>query len=300
MIPALESLFQGSNSTARNAVIGSVALVATGVLLYNLFGKSSSSNGTKLAPAIDEEEARKIMSSILEKLQAAVPKLLHAAENIKQQIASQGQQIEDAQLLKMFLLPHLQSTLAEIQAAVLEQFDVDDDELEEAVSEYVEAGDPELTRITKQIQQIFKHFGAEVEEEAKPKAAPSAASASSSSASAAASSAASTGDDDLDDLLRVLQKISTLTTEKTEEFIETFIANYGPPTSQMLAMQFQHGLMYTSQSVQHEVLADEHMSAPTLETLVEKYKDSEQVLAIFEELQRESGKVMAKYGLMFQ
>jgi len=38
-------------------------------------------------------------------------------------------------------------------------------------------------------------------------------------------------------------------------------------------------------SVQHEVLADEQMSGPTLEALVEKFKESEEVLAVFEELQ---------------
>jgi len=241
MIPALDTLFQGGNSTARNAVIGSVAVIATGVLLYNLFGKSSKATGNKLAPAVDEAEARKIMSSIVEKLQASIPKLLHAAENIKQQITAQGQQIDDAQLLKMFLLPHLQTTLTEIQTAVLDEFNVDDDELEEAVNEYIEAGDVELIRISKQIHQIFKHFGAEIEEE-QPKATHKAPTPSTSKASASASTF-----DDLDDLIRVLKKISKLTTEKTEDFIETFVSNYGLPTSEQVAMQFQHGLMYISQ-----------------------------------------------------
>lgn len=241
MIPSLDSLFQGGNATTRNVVLASAAVLATGLALYSFLGTSGTAAGVaKLAPALDEEETRKIMSSILEKLQGTVPKLLGAAENIKQQIVAQGQQLEDAQLLKMFILPHLQTALREAQDAVLEQFDVDDDELEEAVNEYIAAGDPELTRISTTIKQIFKKFGADIDTS-------SGSAATTKESAGGSSSAANLDPNSLENLLRILRIISKATADKTEEFIATFVNNYGPPVSEMLAMQFQHGLMYASQ-----------------------------------------------------
>jgi len=214
MLAGLDTLFQGGNATTtRNVALASVAILATGALVYTLFGRSSST-GTKLAPAVikeEEEEANRIMSSMLEKFQS---NLLHAADNTKQKMSSVAK-------------PATSTT----------------------VSATTKGGNDE---------------------------------------------------DEFTSLIRILKLISKGTTEKTEEFTSTFVDNYGPPVNEMLGMQFQHGLMYASQNVQQEILSEEGMSIQTLEGLIKKYKEAEEVGQVFVELQRESAKVLSKYGIMFQ
>ena len=49
-----------------------------------------------------------------------------ALQNIKMQIMSAGQEIDDSIIMKQYLLPHLNTQLIEIQTAVFEEHDVDE------------------------------------------------------------------------------------------------------------------------------------------------------------------------------
>ncbi|KAJ1403158.1 hypothetical protein B484DRAFT_405198, partial [Ochromonadaceae sp. CCMP2298] len=112
------------------AITGVVALAA---VFYSFFGTADSSD---LAPAVEEEEARKIMRKILGKLQLRAPWLMKNAQDIRQQIEQQGGDIDDKTLMKEFILPHFKDILKDIQDKELEDNNVDEDDLEEACTTY--------------------------------------------------------------------------------------------------------------------------------------------------------------------
>lgn len=239
----MESIIKSFDNLVAHAkanqfqVIAGASVVAALIASYSFFG--SSSNESNLAPAITQEEAKKLMSDILDKLHLAVPKLLRAGESIKQQITAQGQEVDDAQIAKAFLLPHLETQLREIQDLVLNEFDADEDELEEAVDYYIAAGDQDLLKISRTIQSIFQKFGYDIDVNDNQ--------ASSSSASNG-SSGGSSQEVTYDVLIEILTALSTSLAEKTEEFISHYFETYGPPVTQDASSKFNTGLMYTSQT----------------------------------------------------
>lgn len=82
-----------------------------------------------------------MMTLIFNNLKMSATKLANAADNIRAQIAQQGQEVDTATVMKTFILPHFETALKEIQDEVLEQFDADEEELEEAVEYYIAQGE---------------------------------------------------------------------------------------------------------------------------------------------------------------
>jgi hypothetical protein len=242
----LESLF-GKSSTQTVLVASAIVLTGIGIASYTGVGFSSksSSNESSLAPAIPEEEARKIMSSILDKLHSTIPKLFRVAEQIKQQIQAQGQDIDDATLLKSFLLPHLENALKDIQDAVLAEHDVDEDELEEAVNEYIQNGDAELLKITKTIRGMFQKFGADVEED-EGDSSSLGATASTSVVSSTKSSGKST-DMSLEEFVEFLGYFAEIQSAKTEQIISQIYTANGNKIDQNALGTMQQALFLSSQ-----------------------------------------------------
>ncbi len=220
-------LASNQGKVAQTALLAT-AVIAVGYAAYSFMGSSSTST---LAPAVTEEEARKMMGKILEQVKVQVPRFLRAAESIKQQIAAQGQEIEDAQLLKAFILPHLESSIREVTQSILDEFDVDEDELEEAVETYVAAGDEELMHLSKQLKIIYKQFGGETGDDD----ATSAPSAKASEMS-------------LNDVIVLLEELAQTMMENCDSFCKEFIGKFGTPTSQEMLEKFQTGLFQATES----------------------------------------------------
>lgn len=223
----LNLVSKGKESPAKTAFLVAT-LVASSALAYSYLTPSSSN----LAPAMEEKEAKEIMSAIMKKLKMLVPKLLTAAQNIKMQIEQQGQEVDDAAVLKHYILPHFTTNLQEIQNMVLEEFDADEDELEEAVEYYIARGDEELASMSKSIRAMHMQFGGDSELEA-PATAP-----------AKGSKAA---DMDVNDVVAMLRELATQMVQYSDDFCGKFVDENGIPSDQQSMEEFQYGLMAVSQ-----------------------------------------------------
>jgi exonuclease VII small subunit len=87
------------------------------------------------------------MMSFLDKLKVVALRHKRAAESIKQQIEAQGQQIDEKQFLAGYMLPHFETALKDLQSQVFSEFDVEEDELEEAVAYYMKGGNLKLREV---------------------------------------------------------------------------------------------------------------------------------------------------------
>lgn len=228
LVDAISNLVaKGKESPAKTAFFVAT-LVASSALAFSYLAPSSSN----LAPAMEEKEAKEIMHAIMKKLKMMVPKLLNAAQNIKMQIEQQGQEIDDAAVLKHYILPHFTTNLQDIQNMVLEEFDADEDELEEAVEYYIAHGDEELASITKSIRAIHMQFGGDSELEV-----PSATPAKGSKAA----------DMDVNDVIAMLKELAKQMVQYSDDFCGKFVDENGVPTDQQSMEEFQYGLMAMSQ-----------------------------------------------------
>lgn len=169
------------------------------------------------------------MGEIVSKVSLMSARLASAVENIRQQMAAQGQQL-DSSFMKSQILPHFISGLQDIQSTILLKHEVEPEELEEAVTTYIDEGDQELFEMSMKVKKCFNQFGGELridedEEE---------------------------DDEDndrtlsLEDLLEILRKLSDVLNEKTEEFIVDFIEQYGQPDTTEKAEEFQQGMLELS------------------------------------------------------
>lgn len=236
-------------------VASAVALVGVGAASYS--GLLGSKQDENLAPAIDEETTRKIMKQILEGVHLNLPGLFQYAERIKQSIAAQGQEIDDAILLKTFLLPNLENLLRQVQDKALEDYDVDEDELEEAVTEYCRQGDADLIKTSATIRSIFKRFGANIvdeeeEEEEEPAAAKASANATTtdttvSKKSSKKSKKSPSKDMPLEEFLQFMRTFQTIQLELTKSTIEDFVEEFGRQLDQTTAQVFQQRMFIAAQ-----------------------------------------------------
>lgn len=115
-----------------------------------------------MAPAIPEAEAREIMNEILTKIKITATGFLQQVNGLKQQFAAQGQQINESDLMKHFVLPKLEPAFREAQNSVLAAYDVVEEDLEEAVTTYIANGDKELASIVDRIRKIFTSLGGDL------------------------------------------------------------------------------------------------------------------------------------------
>jgi hypothetical protein len=72
-----------------------------------------------LLPALELEETQKIMAKILEKLKFVALKHSRAGQHIKMQLEQQGQQMNDEDVMRHFILPHFENALEELQEEIL-------------------------------------------------------------------------------------------------------------------------------------------------------------------------------------
>lgn len=108
------------------------------------------------------------MHEILDKVKLMATNMLRHAEKIKQQISQQGQDIDEQQLLKLVVVPQLDSSFRELQTEILNSHDMDEEDLEEAVTTYIEDGDKELLEISEKIRKIYKGLGGDIGDSEEP------------------------------------------------------------------------------------------------------------------------------------
>jgi hypothetical protein len=153
--------------------------------------------------------------------------MVRAVEGIKQKLASQGQEIEDRKLMQAFVLPHFESAFKQLQETILAESDVDENDLEDAVTTYVKQGDKKLADICERIRMIYREFGGEVDIDEE-------VSAPSQNLS-------------LDTIILILEGIGEKMNEQTSEFIEAYKEDFGLPSSRADMERFQNELMTLSE-----------------------------------------------------
>lgn len=123
---------------AVSALVGMAAYVLLPKLLPSLLKKKA--RDPSLLPALTEEEVLRVMNKVFDKLKIQAARMVSAAENIRAQFEQQGQQIDDEKLMRHFILPNFETAMADVQAKVFEELDVDEDEVDDAKTFYLQAG----------------------------------------------------------------------------------------------------------------------------------------------------------------
>ncbi len=158
---------------------------------------------------------------------------------IKQQYAAQGQEISDMQVLQMHVLPVVESQLAEIQKAVAEEYNFDEDELEEAVKFYTDEGNEDIIGLSKKIKELYVSLGGK-DEDAKEEEEESSFDVTSISKS---------------QVVQMLKNLAERMILFSDLYCTQYIEANGVPSAMHELQKFQEGLMVTAQRwVKHSLL----------------------------------------------
>lgn len=102
------------------------------------------------------------MREILSKVKIAVIALEQEARKIGKELAVNGVEVSEQELLQKFAAPKLDATYRQAQDVVLSDHGIEEEDLEEAVNTYIASGDKELSSIAKNMRSIYKSFGGDI------------------------------------------------------------------------------------------------------------------------------------------
>jgi hypothetical protein len=229
----LGGLTRSNNSTGK--ALGLAAVVATGLAAaYFMLGTSTANSD--LLPALTEEEAYDILKKIFDRLRQSSEKLMQHLPSIQQQLQSQGMDVPAATVVKSYIFPHFEMAFKEIQAEILAEADVEEYELEDAVTTYIAMGDTKLAEVSERLRMLHSAMGGESQEDAD---------------AAAGGSGGGNGDDGSEDLslealTHVLLRLSKHMEAEMDAYCKQFIAENGPPSSAEGLQDFQAGVVAIS------------------------------------------------------
>jgi hypothetical protein len=268
------------------SAVAVMAVAAAGAVLYQTMlskkGKSSKGEEEELAPALTEEETVKIMGAILDKVKILSMRMMQAAENIKAQLAQNGQEMDERKLMLTFIHPHFMEQLEQIQSAVLSEYEAEESELEDAVNVYVNT-DAQVREIVDKIKLINYQFGGDRDEEAEE--------------SGGLSSSADVGREvTLDELIEVLNDLTENISEGMDEYITEFKETNGVPDESNMEL-FHHGFMRITEELEKEVLKQRDISTLAFQRAVEKNSQHRALQEAFAQMQITSASKMREHGL---
>lgn len=174
-----------------------------------------------------------ILTALLEKVKLLTAKMVNAANNIKQQIQSQGQDMEDSKIMSNFILPHFTSGYRDIQNQILSEFDVEEFELEEATKYFIAEGDEKVKEIAKKIRKFYHTCGGDVDLD--------------DGEDISSATTSSKGILPFEMVVEMLEVISQVVSAKTDEYITAFKEEYGVPRDRESVERFQQGMMSLSE-----------------------------------------------------
>jgi len=259
------------------AGLGISMVVLSGLIYYGLRSKKSTNDD--LAPAVTEDEAKQVMQEILDKVKLMATSMLRRAEQIKQQINAQGQEIDDQQLMKLVIAPQLDSSFRELQNEILKSYDMDEEDLEEAVTTYIQEGDIELRDISERIRQIYKGLGGDMGDDSK------------------STEKGSGKEVTLNDVLQVLNLLLSKSAEKLEDFLSDTKENISAG-GKVNMEKLQTAMMKVIEKAETEALAEVGMNTADYQMCLSKNQSSPQIQEAFGRLQMLSQSLMYQYGLI--
>ena len=227
------------NHQAKLAAAAALAGFATYMMLPKIMATfKRKDQGPRLLPALTEEETLRVLSKVFDKLKMQAARMVTAAENIRAQIEQQGQHIDDDKLMKHFILPHFETSMAEIYAKAYEENDVDADELDDATEYYSKNGRKDIKEITNKINILHREFGGNVEVD---------------------------DEEDVDgnpirdlavqEVVEILETLAERMGDVTDSYVEEFKEAHGIP-DQHTIMAFQEGMMALSEDMEKSVLEE--------------------------------------------
>eukprot|EP01041_Mallomonas_annulata_P012697 gene12697-26751_t len=258
---------QSQRNPLMFAVSGMAAATALGICLYSFSGTNNQSSDSDSGPALTEQDTTKVMAAFLEKLKLVAIKHKRAADNIRQQVEAQGQQIDERQLMAGYMLPHFETALKDLTTQILEEYNIEEDELQESVAYYIKEGNLKLKEISKSVNNYYKQFGGEIDEEE----------ISYPTNQKSSSSTSSNQDLSLDEFSRVLDKLTELLSTATDGYLQAFKEKYGVPTTTEVAEQLQQGMMVISEESEMKAYESFGLNADQFNNAIAKYQATEEV-----------------------
>lgn len=163
--------------------------------------------------------------------------LVQQIEGLLNQIEQQnpGHQLDREKVIKTLILPHLglpgrfESSLQKAQETVYDEYDVDEFEMEDAVTYYSRNGNKDLKDLQDKLRALYKTFGGDVaeDEEAADEAPGKMLNAQ--------------------QVVAVLGQLAERMSDLTDGYIEAFKEAHGLPQTPEHITAFQHGMMELSE-----------------------------------------------------
>lgn len=259
-------------TTARNITVGVTATAAAvaayyflckgGVVSKTSFVLSSSSVLTTLItqgsgndePVLSHDDTVEAMVKVLDGLRTIAVQHVRAAENIKEQLMQQGQDMSREEIMTTIILPHFKNAFAAMQVQVLEvrgpgvhgicvgvrfltllllqDYDVDEEELEACVDHYLEnvaVPGSKIGEVVSKIKAICAQFTGEA-----------------TAGQARGGSSGPAKELSLDVLMDVLGAFGAKTKEYFGRFAEDFVSQHGVPSNQEQIVRFGDELTLVS------------------------------------------------------
>lgn len=265
----------------RNALLLTAGLAAGGYCVYSAFFKKRSD----LLPALTEQETFKILVTFLEKLKLQAPQMLNGFNNIKQQIMMHGENIEDRKIMEQYMFPHFKLAYDKANRDVLEEYDVLDEELQDAVETYIRMGNGEIEDVTKQIKLVYREFGGEVTIEGEDEFED------------IPGSETRTGDMTLQEVLEIIHLITEKMVDVTKVFISEYVEKHGKPSDNISVAKFNQSLMSAGQTAEQSVFKEAGISSAAFQKSIMKFQTSPEVQQLFMRMQSITHTLIEEAGI---
>jgi hypothetical protein len=282
-------------------------------LAYLLFANKKK-NGSKLLPALTEEETLKILKGLDSKMKFVEQNFKKHAANQMQHMAQQGQVAPMEDILMQFC-PFYEQEYTKHSKAVLDEFDILEYELEDAISVYCNESskhyDEVIAAAAKNLRKIYKTFGGDIAELSDDVNHASEARGQSHNHSSGGGGDGELFDVDadgtlpenhgtLDHFIMVLSEVADVIGQVVDRFSFEFIKTRGLPTTPELSQSFTQSLMAITENTTNEVLQAHKYTLQDFEQLIQANSESPDLQYAFQQLQMASLIALQKHGITMQ
>ncbi len=268
-------------------------------------------------PALDEEETLKILKSLEGKTRFKEKRFRQHVDQQMAQMQQQGHVMPVEDVLAQ-VCPFFEQEYTKTVAETLEEHDVLEYELEDAIQEYCNKANQDynedIDRLTKSIRSIYATFGgdiAEIEKIDKVRG--------NSTSGRRGGGSEGEGDESVFDIdadpaaaviegekgslehfLSVLQDLTDIMGQIVDLFSAKFIEQNGLPTSPKLSEKFTMALMQITENTTQQVLAKHNYSMEDFEACIQEYSNSRELQVAFNNLQMASVMALGRHGISMQ
>jgi hypothetical protein len=219
--------------------------------------------------------------------------------------------------MEIFILPHLESSFRDAQDKILNDFEVEEYELEDGVNYYTKHGHVKIKEICDRIKLIYKEFGGDIDDEDDEEEEENdevdvdnenqntnninedgetiITEQSSSTTNKKKINAAITHDQ----VVEMLEVIVTEMTRMTEQFVSQYVAMHGPPDNRAELEAFHMQYITLSEQVETAVTDRFGVTSLKFQKALQNYSSSSDIQQIILKLQQLNIMAMAEHGIDF-